>query len=253
MHRIPARADRGQVRMLRRVVDGYNVQYVDTGIDYLDIVRRFEAGELVAEQSFERTANRHVHILVAGGRRYVLKYRTMRIRHIESKLSRFVFGEMFSRIMRLSNRAFSQGCDFIQRVYFVAEKYEGHFSHSIALFEYIEGTPLSEEDTIQDYLPQMLDRVAELHEYGLAFCDPNPGNFIMTEDGLKVIDLSFRNSFRVCKAKDVVMLKENYGVHMPVSSIVDKLMVGVVDCNRVLRRWLKRRKQERLNRKAVAA
>lgn len=253
MHSFPAREKAGQVSMRHRVVDGYAVQYVDAGIDYCDIVRRFEAGELTAEQSFQRTANRRVHIVVSGGRRYVLKYRSMRIRHIESKISRLVYGEMFSRIMRLCNGAFLRGCDFVQRVYLVAEKYEGDYSHSVSLFEYIEGTPLSEKDEVEKYLPQMLEKISELHKHGLAFCDPNPGNFIVTDDGLKVIDLSFRNSFRVCKAKDVVMVKEHYGVDMPVRSVTDKIMVAMVDCNRTLRRWIRRRKRARLERKMAAA
>ncbi len=78
--------------------------------------------------------------------------------------------------------------------------------------EYVEGTVLSEVDDIKPYYAEMKAIINQLHWYGLSSNDIHAGNFVITKEGLKVIDLSDYGNFAICKANDLIALQRFYGI-----------------------------------------
>ena len=223
--------------MITTIIDGFTVKSVDDGRDYLDIWLRFRRGEIPCE--YERVVNtRSAHILNVDGARMVLKTSSRVEKHWENKLSRLIHGPAFSRIMEQSNRAIEEGCACLQKVYMVAERMERRLAReSVMLVEYKEGVPLSSRpDWATGYAAQITKTVKELHARKIALIDPNAGNFILDAEGnLSVIDLSFRDSFRMGRAKDALYLKRRYGIELETPALMDRFMIALVAGNRWLR------------------
>ncbi len=223
--------------MTTTIIDGFTVKSVDDGRDYRDIWLRFRRGEIPCEyERVRRTTS--VHIMNIDGGRLVLKTSNHVEKHWENKLSRLVHGPVFSRIMERSNRGIEEGCTCLQRVYMVAERMErGLALESAMLLEYKEGIPLnSRDDWATGYSAQITKTVKELHAHRIAHIDLNPGNFILDAEGnLSVIDLSFRDSFLMGRAKDALYLKRRYGIELETPSLLDRFMMVFVAAQRRLR------------------
>lgn len=221
------------------IVDGFTVRELADGSDYRGLLRRFLAGGVEPERRFG-AGDKWGAIFSWEGRRFVLKYNAQPIKYWENKASRLVRGPVFSRIMRKSNEAIARGCDIIQRVYLVAERMErGLARESYMLTEYIPGESLEGEAA---NLPaaEIVATLQRLHEYKLALIDPHPGNFIRTDNGLKIIDLTFRDGFLMGRAKDIVMSRRYMGIDVPATGLVSRFMVCVVRANQYLRNLSRR-------------
>lgn len=221
-----------------RHVDGFTVRELADGCDYYGLVRRVVSGEIRPERNID-CGNKWVRIFVWEGKTFVLKYNAVPIKYWECKVSRFVRGPVFSRIMKKSNAAIAEGCDCIQRIYLTAERMErGLARESYMLVEYIPGEVLTDGGELPE--AEIVATLEKLHTYKLALIDPHPGNFVMTETGLKVIDLTFRDGFLMGRAKDVVMAKRFMGIDVPVKGVVSRIMVWVVKSNHYLRNLSRR-------------
>ncbi|MDR0362675.1 MAG: hypothetical protein LBJ46_08360 [Planctomycetota bacterium] len=217
--------------------DGFNVYVKDDGRDYWDILRRFMDGRLEAERYPYTIADHRVYFIADGGRKYVLKHDWEKDPRLEIRLWRWLCGPFYSRLMRRVDRAAAEGCDVIQEIYLVAEKIgERAYPETYALIEFCPGGCLAAQDSIAKYHPAIIETVQKLHRHRLAFLDVHARNIIVQDDGgLKIIDVSNRGTFLLGRAKDVVRLRQRYGIDLPSRGAVEKLMVRIVRAQEWLR------------------
>ena len=211
---------------MRRKIGDYDIYALDDGYDYWSLVERFRLGELSGSQVAGTSPKRKVFFIEHDGRTFVLKFAVNSHRSLESKLFAFLHGPLYARSMKKINRAIEAGCGVVQRIYLAAEKMRGGLSReSIIVAEFVPGTPLDKMADLSAYRSQVAGVVTEAHRYGLTVIDMHPGNFVATDEGLKLIDLTQRTSLAVGKARDLVRLRERWGVEVPARGLVERLLV----------------------------
>ncbi len=208
--------------------DGYHVYQVGGDVDFYDIFIRFRNGSLKGKRLANAARERDVYLLEDGGRRFVLKWD-----HGgwgfggEGRLERFfwrvVRGPYYSRLLRRVDRAWQNGCHAMQRVFMVAERRTLHYPHEAAvLLEYIEGHEIGAD--WPRYTDGVTACIQSLHANGLAVCDVNEHNFLVTPDGIRAIDLVCRGNPRLDRMKDVVRAKRIFNIDLPVRGVLDTIV-----------------------------
>lgn len=209
--------------------DGFNIHMVDDGIDYWDLIAKFKRGEIPYDLVPDTEPARKVYILTIGERKLVLKFDSTCTYHIDRKIWILLHGSFYMRVMYKSNEAIARGCDIIQRVYLVAEKLKwGLPREAIIISEFLPGRSLRKEPDILPFRAQIAEAVMKLHSYKIALVDVHPGNFLVTDNGLKIIDVSFRSTFTGGRAKDVVRAKIECQTDIPVEGLLNRMMVAIM-------------------------
>lgn len=145
---------------------------------------------------------------------YVLKVFVPRDRKFERILKSFVKGDYYENLIKQTDRVREEGLNFVNDFYFLAEKKIFNFSSVfIMLIEYIEGIEVFSMGELDDQVVNGITQaVYNLHDHGMVSGDPHPGNFILTPDGIKIIDLSGKKATASLKMKDLLDLERHYGV-----------------------------------------
>lgn len=203
----------------------YTIHRLDDGTDYWAILQDFEAGLIpyAAEYGEER---RKTYIVDVDDRRFVIKYDSRPIEHLDSRIVRALRGPVFRTLMLRANDAIRRGCDIIPRIFLVAEKMAGSVAaESVMIVEYVVGLPLDAGECVRrrDEIRRVLEK---LHSYKLAHLDIHRGNFIVTEHGLKLIDLSFKDGFALGRAKDVLRARHRLDIQLSCRSLLEKAMMA---------------------------
>lgn len=205
--------------------DGYTVHRLEDGTDYWAILKDFEAGLIPYEKEFGEE-RRKTYIVSVEDRRFVIKYDSRPIDHLDSRIVRSIRGPLFRMLMTRVNGAIRRGCDIIPRIFLVAEKMSGAIAaESVMIIEYIVGNVLSQEECLcrRNEIKALLNK---LHGFKLAHLDIHRGNFIATAAGLKLIDLAFRDSFAIGRAKDVLRARHELDIHLRCESLAQKAMMA---------------------------
>lgn len=234
-----------------RKADGYTVMEKADGGEYWELFTRFRLGEVAAKRIANACVARDIHLLEDGGRKYILKWD-----HTgwgfggEGETERFLWkalrGPFYSRLMRRVLRARDSGCDRCQDMLLAAEKRTLWYCHdAVVLFEYLEGKSLEKLGDLQPLLPEIAACMLSLHAHGLALCDTNPRNFIKGADGVKAIDLVCRGNFRLDRIKDVVRMRKNYGIDLPLRDTLDRLLCAGMNAYLTARTWYAERRARR--------
>lgn len=191
--------------------DGYRLQWVDDGTDYPALWAAFRRGELTA-QPLGLGQCREVYRVETEGRRLVFKRDTSVENRWEKRLLVWLLGgTRYTRILRLTCDAVARGCRAAQRAYLVAERMDGRqCPEAYLIAEYVEGRHLRPEE-IPGRLAEIGRALAEIHRYGLASNDCHPNNFLLTDDGMRMIDLDMSSWVAVCQVNDI-LAAENWGV-----------------------------------------
>lgn len=194
--------------------------------DFTTLLTQYKNNQIPVRKLASGNPDRSVAIIASEKRKYILKEDREREKRLEKKIANFIFGPFQSRLIRLMDRAVNDGCHVFQELYFVAEKNRFRTTQDVyALYEYIEGTPLTEVDNPERYIPQIVECVLALHRHGLASNDIHYGNFILTPAGdLRIIDISCKASVKVCQANDLLALRRKFGVKVKSSSRIYKII-----------------------------
>jgi len=240
-------------RLLMADIDGYRVQWKDDGTDYPKLLEDFKAGRLETTRFFTNSGHRQVYRAEVGGRRLVMKIDRETDSRFEKRLWDRIGGTPYSRLIKFTSRAIARGCPIVQDVFLVAEKMDGPSCLEAWLIaEYVEGRSFLAEEYVEgrtveqmerDYrpwLPAMGDVLADLHDWGLASNDVQPGNFILTDKGLKVIDLSLDSPILICQANDMLKMRGWYHVKAPIRGPLRKTVYGLLYARYALQQFLRR-------------
>ncbi|HEF8771809.1 lipopolysaccharide core heptose(II) kinase RfaY [Providencia manganoxydans] len=201
--------------------NGYFVYQKQIDIDFAQIIDDYIQGKITGQILNSGNVERSVARITVNDKHYIIKCEKERDRRLEKRIMRVISGPYFSRLFHRLVRAQDQGCQITNDIYFVAEKIR--FREALETWiiaEYVEGTVLSEINDIKPYYTEIAKLINKLHSYGLASNDIHAGNFVLTESGLKIIDLSDFGNFAICKANDLVALKRFYGIEPEKKSVV---------------------------------
>lgn len=193
--------------------NGYFIYQKQTDIDFVQVIDDYIQGKITSKSLNSGNIERSVARITVNDKNYIIKCEKERDSRLEKRIMRVILGPYFSRLFYRLVRAQNQGCQITNDIYFVAEKMR--FREALETWiiaEYVEGTVLSEINDITPYHTEISKLIKELHSYGLASNDIHAGNFVLTDGGLKIIDLSDFGHFAICKANDLVALKRFYGI-----------------------------------------
>jgi len=208
--------------------NGWRLQWKDDGTDYPALLEEFISGRLTGRSLSTGSSFREVWRVEAGGRVFVIKRDWEIDRRLEKRLWEKLGGTPYQRLIRLTNRAVGRGCPVVQDVYLVAENISGgRWSEAWLIAEFVEGDSLILEFQdgaparfldIAQWIGPMSETIAELHDYGLASNDLHPGQFVISQTGLKVIDLSLDSPILVCQVNDALTFRHFFKVVPPMRS-----------------------------------
>ncbi|WP_137444134.1 lipopolysaccharide core heptose(II) kinase RfaY, partial [Escherichia coli] len=144
----------------------------------------------------------------------VLKVYAPKHKMIERFLKSCIKKDYYENLIYQTDRVRGEGIQSINDYFLLAERKTLNFAHYyIMLIEYIEGVGLNEYLEISEELKdQLSESIKELHQHGMVSGDPHKGNFIVSEKGLRLIDLSGKKTTAVLKAKDRIDLERHYNI-----------------------------------------
>lgn len=225
--------------IIKRKEAGYKLFIKDDGYDYAGLWNSFRSGRLKDYVTIRQIGKREVHIVEAWGRKFILKIDREVSRHFEVRLWRAIQGPFFSRQMKAVHRAVSNGCTVTPEIYFVAEKEGGLLCReSYSIQEFLEGHVLEQEPDLEPFYPALVRAIDELHKFDLVLSDLHAQNVMVTKDGLKIIDLSWKGTTWAGKGKDIVILKQLYGIEMPVKDFSRRLAAAYIRIKHRIRDFL---------------
>ncbi|WP_272571526.1 lipopolysaccharide core heptose(II) kinase RfaY [Providencia sp. PROV254] len=199
--------------IIKKQRDGFITYQKEGEIDFWQIVNDYIDGKISGKNLSSGNIERSVARIHVDGQNYIIKCEKERDKRIEKRLMRIISGPFYSQLLMRLVSAQNKGCMVTNDIYFVAEKMVGRESvETWIIAEYVEGTVLSELDDITPYYAEMKSVINQLHNYGLSSNDIHAGNFVVTNQGLKVIDLSDYGNFAICKANDLIALQRFYDI-----------------------------------------
>ncbi len=193
----------GQYEIISLKEKGWLIQWKNDGTDYPGLLKDFVEGRLKGRRLSTGSSFREVYRVEAQGRAFVFKRDWEIDRRLEKRIWEKLGGTPYSRLIHLTNRAVNRGCTIVQDVYLVAENIaRGRWSEAWLIAEYIEGQSLITEfqngvpakfSDIARWIDPMSETIARLHDHGLASNDLHPGQFVLSGQELRVIDLSLNS------------------------------------------------------------
>ncbi|HAH1174591.1 TPA: lipopolysaccharide core heptose(II) kinase RfaY [Escherichia coli] len=140
---------------------------------------------------------------------------------IDTKYGRYVFKVFAPKTKRNdqnliveTDRVRSAGLTFPNDFYFLAErKFFNYASVFIMLIEYVEGVELNDMPIIPENVKAEIKASMEkLHALNMLSGDPHRGNFIVSKDGVRIIDLSGKSCTAERKARDRLAMERHLGI-----------------------------------------
>jgi len=219
--------------------NGWRVQWKNDGYDYPALLNDFRLGRQPADRLSTGSPVREVYRVALADRRLVIKRDIEFDSRLEKRLWDRLGGTQYSRLIKFTNRAVNQGCQLIQDVYLVAEKIvEGHCREAWLIAEYVEGEAFIQEFIDgrptkviehQNRLPEIVQTMGALHNWGLASNDFHIGNFVLTPQGqLRIIDLEMDGPMLFCQANDILTMVHFYKMKPPIRSLRLRLIYGLM-------------------------
>ncbi|MEX9870617.1 lipopolysaccharide core heptose(II) kinase RfaY [Providencia huaxiensis] len=200
-------------KIIKKQRDGFITFQKEGEIDFWQVVNDYIDGKIAGKNLSSGNIDRSVARIQVNGQNFIIKCEKERDKRFEKRLMRIISGPFYSRLLKRLVTAQNKGCTVTNDIYFVAEKMVGRESvETWIIAEYVEGTVLSEIDDIKPYYAEMKAIINQLHWYGLSSNDIHAGNFVITNEGLKVIDLSDYGNFAICKANDLIALQRFYNI-----------------------------------------
>lgn len=216
---------------------GFCVLEKKDGKDYFSILSLFFDGK-IERNLIQKGSKGEVWKVRHDNIFYALKINKPTNKIIGRKFKALLKGSYFSSLIARVDRARAERCFSMCDVYLVAEKKHFRFAReSFVLMEWIDGPLLSDSDELRNkYKSEVASLLKNLHQHGISSGDVHPGNFIVGDGGLKIIDLSGRGASAIDRAKDFIGLKDKFGVEVN----LDAWAVYLVLLRSRLRAFLKR-------------
>lgn len=214
-------------KIIQRSDGDYNLFIKDDGYDYARVWHDFLAGKIPGLKTLRYVPPhmprpREAYYAEVNGREFLIKIEYKEIKRLEMKIRRFIFGPVHSRRMKAVNKAINAGCTCTQDIYFVAEQKGILAKKAYMIIEWLPGRSLYEEPDYSIYHQDMIKALVELHSYKLTLSDLAANNFLITDKGMKIIDISTRFTAWAEIGKDILYAKIHYGIDVPARNFSEK-------------------------------
>ena len=176
---------------------------------------------------------------------YVLKVFKPNGKKIERLYKSWFKKDYSFNLIKRNDELWERGMRFQNDVYLLARRKKiGCTDLYVMLFEYIPGKVLNEFDEIPEEIKQeIVCKMALLHHHKLVSGDAHKGNFILSAEGLRIIDLSGKNFTRRRVAEDQLMLER----YLNINNIEKDVSYHLVKTKSTLRKKIKNGKKRVVN------
>lgn len=146
--------------------------------------------------------------------RYVFKVFAPKTKRNERFFKSFVKGDYYKNLILETDRVRNAGLTFPNDFYFLAErKIFNYASVFIMLIEYVEGIELNDMPSIPEHVKiEIKESMDKLHQLNMLSGDPHRGNFIVSNSGVRIIDLSGKSCTADRKARDRIAMERHLGI-----------------------------------------
>ncbi|EMG7850857.1 LPS core heptose(II) kinase RfaY [Enterobacter hormaechei] len=184
---------------------GFHVCYKNNDTRYLEIlddILSCNVKRLSVKMVFKSLPHTHVSLLNTPYGQFVLKIYSPRKKRIEKFFKSFFTPNPNENLIERIDYAGRQGHTFPNDFYLLAERRIFRFAKiSLMLFEYVPGPELRVLPTITpDIKREIRHSMQKMHNLKIISGDAHGGNFILSEKGIRIIDLSGKR----CNAKRIV-------------------------------------------------
>ena len=144
----------------------------------------------------------------------------------DRSLKAFLFGSDAKNIFKITRRARERGFTKIPKTFLVAEKFSGGIlKETISVTEFLDGAPLRPPIS-PDRAEEIKNLLTESHAHGIISGDVQFDNFMVTPDGIKLIDFRGNKVFPwLAKARDRLQLEFTLGIPVGKYGIAEKLFL----------------------------
>ncbi|KMK17540.1 lipopolysaccharide biosynthesis protein [Pluralibacter gergoviae] len=193
---------------------GFAFYYKDNDVKYKDIFDDILAYNFKTIKVLRNIDDTKVSLIDTRYGRYVFKVFAPKSKRNERFFKSFVKGDYYKNLIVETDRVRNAGLLFPNDFYFLAErKIFNYASVFIMLIEYIEGVELNDMEVIPDSVKNEIKLSMEkLHALNMLSGDPHRGNFIISQDGVRIIDLSGKSSTADRKARDRMAMERHLGI-----------------------------------------
>lgn len=195
-------------------ISKYTVFVKDNDLFYKSLLQDFLGYKLTIKKIFRSIDDTKVILIETERGPLVLKVFVPKHKKLERFLKSFIKRDYYENLIIQTDRLKAEGISSINDCYLLAEAKIMNYAWAyIMLIEYIEGVELHEYEFIpSEIITEIRLSINELHEHNMVSGDPHRGNFIVTKDGVRMIDLSGKRANAMLKAKDRLDLERHYGI-----------------------------------------
>lgn len=194
---------------------GYHLHFKDGSNDYRSVFKNILSLNARLIGTYKCTRHTRVSLVEVKKIKYVIKVYCPQRKRLERFLKALFRGSYNENLIKQIDESYNDGCMIPNNFFLLAEKKFFRFPYiSIMLLEFIPGRNASTLTPPPLNLKhEIVSAVTTLHSEGIISGDPHRGNFIITEQGIRAIDLSGKpcNSRNI--AKDCTLMKKIYGIH----------------------------------------
>lgn len=173
-------------------IKNFKVYIKDNNEIYENIFRDFLNNNLDVIKVFRSIEDTKVSLINTPHGKFVFKVFAPKEKKVERFFKSFVKGDYYLNLLLQTDRVRNEGVTFPNDFYLLAEKKIFNYaSVFIMLIEFVDGVELSDvQDFDENIRTEIQSKMIELHQHNMVSGDPHKGNFILSQDGVRIIDLS---------------------------------------------------------------
>lgn len=189
--------------------DNFTLYYKEGDFAYQKIFEDFVHYQLLVLKVFRNREKAKVMLIKHDKQYYVIKIFKPNGKPIEILYKSLFKKDYFLNLIKRNDELWARGMRFQNDVYLLAQRKRMYCTDLyIMLFEYIPGKVLNEfAEVPEDIKQEVLCNMALLHQHKLVSGDAHKGNFILSRQGLRIIDLCGKKFSRRRVAEDRLTLE----------------------------------------------
>jgi len=207
--------------IVSKKINNFKVYIKDGNKIYEEVFNDFLNNRLNVIKVFRSIEDTKVSLINTPHGKFVFKVFVPKEKKLERFLKSFVKGDYYLNLLLQTDRVRNEGVKFPNDFYLLAEKKIFNYaSVFIMLIEFVEGVELSDIDDLSiDIRTEIKTKMIELHQHNMVSGDPHKGNFILSQDGIRIIDLSGKACNAKRKAKDRIDMERHLQIKNEINDL----------------------------------
>lgn len=207
--------------IVSKKINNFKVYIKDNNKIYEEVFNDFLNNRLNVIKVFRSIEDTKVSLINTPHGKFVFKVFVPKEKKLERFLKSFVKGDYYLNLLLQTDRVRNEGVKFPNDFYLLAEKKIFNYaSVFIMLIEFVEGVELSDIDDLSiDIRTEIQTKMIELHQHNMVSGDPHKGNFILSQDGIRIIDLSGKACNAKRKAKDRIDMERHLQIKNKINDL----------------------------------